>query len=83
MENRKTPKPGSEEYDVEKTQNLNIPEFNSSTSRRKSGELPSVENLDHQPVEQTDASKDMELPETNLGNERNEDEDENEKLISP
>lgn len=83
MKNRKTPKPGSEEYDVENTQNLNLPEFNSGTDRRKSNELPSVENLDHQPAEETNGSKDLEIPETNLGNERDEDEDERERLITP
>lgn len=83
MKNRKTPKPGSKDYDVENTQNLNMPEFNSGTNRRKSSELPSVENLDHPPSERTDESKDLEIPETNLGNERDEDEDEREKLITP
>lgn len=82
MKNRKTPKPGTKEYDVENTQNLNIPEFNSSTGRRKSGELPSVENLDPQPIESSDSSKDTEIPEVDLGNQRDEDEDEKERIIS-
>ena len=83
MKSRKTPKPGSKEYDVENTQNLNIPEFNSSTDRRESRELPSVENLDYQYIERADRSKNLEIPETNLGNERSEDEDERERLITP
>ena len=75
--------PGSKEYDVENTQNLNIPEFNSSTNRRESSEFPFVENLDQQYTERVDESKTLEIPETNLGNERDENEDEREKLITP
>ncbi len=90
MKNRKTPKPGSKEYDVENTQNLNMPEFHSSTNRRESSELPPVENLDYQYIEDedqytegTDRSRNLEMPENRLGNERDDDEDEQEKLINP
>ena len=82
MKTRKTPQPGSKEYDVENTQNLNMPEFNSSTDRRKSGERPSVENLD-QYAESLDRSENLEVPETNLGNKRDDDEEQDEKLITP
>lgn len=83
MKTRKTPQPGSKEYDVENTQNLNMPEFNSSTDRRESGEWPSVENLDHQYTEKVERPENFEVPETNLGNERDDDEEEKEKLITP
>lgn len=83
MKNRKTPQPGSKEYDVENTQNLNMPEFNSSTDRRESSEWPSVENLDHQYTEKVDRSENFEIPKTNLGNERDDDEEEKERLITP
>jgi len=77
MENDKTPKPASEEYDVENPQNLNVPKFNSSTDKRESNERPAVENMnDHKPAE------DQRPPDTDLGNERDDDEDEKERIIS-
>lgn len=77
MENDKAPKPASEEYDVENPQNLNVPKFNSSTDKRDSHEKPAVENLDDQKP-----AEDQRPPDTDLGNERDDDEDEKERIIS-
>lgn len=38
MKKAKTPKPGSKEYDVEKTEDLTKPEFHSSTDKKASHE---------------------------------------------
>lgn len=87
MENRKVPKPDSEEYDVDNPQNLNTPKFNSSTERRNSPELPADENLNdlHENKDNKDPVKDeqgnQELPNTNLGNDREEGEAKDEKII--
>lgn len=77
-----TPKPGSEAYNVEKPQDLAIPKFNSSTDNRSSHELPATENLNDQP--ETDAdTRANDTPKTNLGNKRDDDEEEREKIITP
>ena len=54
MKNRETPKPGSKEYDVNKTEDLTTPKYHSSTDRRSSHELPATENLNDQPENQPD-----------------------------
>lgn len=81
MENKKTPKPGSPEYPVEETQKLNTPTFNSS-GKKAGDELPPVENMnDQQTVIDTDNAIDVTVPHTNLGNPRDQDEDERERII--
>ena len=83
MKNKSTPKPGSAKYDAEKPQQLTAPEYHSSTERRGSHELPATENLDNQTVKnKTEISK-QDRPKINLGNPRNKDEDDREKLITP
>ena len=77
MENDKSPKPASEEYDVENPQNLNLPKFNSSTDKRESHETPAVEHMDGQ-----QSVEDQRPPDTDLGNERDDDEEEKERIIS-
>lgn len=77
MENDKTPKPASEEYDVENPQNLNVPKFNSSTDKRESSEKPAVENMNDQEL-----VEDNRPPDTDLGNERDDHEDDKERIIS-
>ncbi|AOM78868.1 hypothetical protein [Pedobacter steynii] len=69
MKNQKKPKPDP------------IPKFRSSTDHRSSEELPAEENLnDQQQKNRTTADK---SPKPDLGNDRTEDEDEREKLITP
>lgn len=82
MNKDKTPQPGSEDYDVEQPQELNIPKFNSSTEKRGSDELPAVENMDgmKKPVQPENRGQ-KSLPDTNLGNDRDDYEDEKEKII--
>lgn len=83
MENqKKTPKPGSPEYNVEQTQDLNIPQFHSSTDHRGSHELPATENLNDE-AEKPKSNAEQSLPKPDLGNERADDEDQREKLITP
>lgn len=82
MKNHKTPKPGSSEYNVEKTEDLNTPKFHSSTDRRNSKELPAIENLNDQP-ESTLDTENQDLPKTNLGNKRKADEHKRERIINP
>jgi hypothetical protein len=42
MENQTTPKPDSEEYDVEHPENTATPQFNSSTEKREGSKLPAI-----------------------------------------
>ncbi|TKC05966.1 hypothetical protein [Pedobacter frigoris] len=82
MENHKTPKPGSSEYNIEKTESLTTPKFNSTTERRESGELPATENLnDQSDTQERTTEKGPSKPD--LGNERRDDEEQREKLITP
>lgn len=82
MEQKRTPAPGSAQYNPDQPQELNIPEFNSTTEKRKSGELPAVENMndEQQHINPHDAHP-ADTPRTNLGNERKPDEKEKEKII--
>ncbi|NQX54515.1 hypothetical protein HQN86_12900 [Pedobacter panaciterrae] len=83
MKNRNTPKPGSAAYNTEKPQHLNVPEYHSSSDRRMSYELPATENLNDQAdLHETKVSSPA-SPKPNLGNPRNKDEDDREKLITP
>lgn len=83
MKNDKTPKPGSKDYNVEKTEALNTPKYNSSTDRRSSEELPATEHLqdpgeEHHAVEKTTTD----APKSDLGNDQdNEKEKERERII--
>jgi hypothetical protein len=82
MKNKKTPKPGSKEYNVEKTEDLNMPEFHSSTDKRDSRELPAIENMNGNEASAGKVKTDSErLPETDLGNDRSENEKERERII--
>ncbi|WP_316811669.1 hypothetical protein [Pedobacter heparinus] len=84
MKNHGTPKPGSKEYDIEKTEDLTTPKYHSSTDRRSSHELPATENLNDQPEIKSDKRiKGEDVPKTNLGNKRSDDEEQQEKLITP
>jgi hypothetical protein len=76
MNDNKTPHPDSENYDVEKPQDLNVPKFNSSTDKRTSEETPATENLnDKKPLDQDEG------PDTDLGNDRDHNEDTKERII--
>jgi hypothetical protein len=83
MENQSTPKPESEEYDVNHPQNINMPEFNSSTDKREGAKLPAIENMndEDEKVKPEDSNR-SNLPQANLGNEADEDEEkEDERII--
>ncbi|RZM30294.1 MAG: hypothetical protein EOO88_01385 [Pedobacter sp.] len=81
MKNDDTPAPGSSEYPVNDPQKLNIPKFNSS-GRKPGDEMPPVENMnDELPDIDTDNAVDVSGPKTDLGNTRDEDEDEKERII--
>lgn len=84
MKNRETPKPGSKKYDVEKTEDLTTPKYHSSTDRRSNQELPATENLNDEPEKNpAKRTKDKDIPKPNLGNKRDDDEKEREKIITP
>ncbi|MBB2147289.1 hypothetical protein [Pedobacter gandavensis] len=83
MKNQSTPKPGSVDYDAEKPQHLNIPKHHSSTDRRDCHELPGIENLNDQADENETNISQQDLPKTDLGNPRNKDEHQRERLITP
>jgi len=81
MKKDNTPAPGSEEYPVNDPQKLNTPKFNSE-GRKTGDEVPPVENMNDELQEiDTDNAVDMTGPETDLGNERDDDEDEKERII--
>jgi hypothetical protein len=72
------PKPDAEEYDVENPQNLNVPKFNSTTDKLEGREGPAVENFNDQiPVVSHEQP-----PKADLGNDREDDENEQERIIS-
>lgn len=78
MKNRETPKPGSEKYDVNKTEDLTTPKYHSSTDRRNSYELPATENLNDQPENIPDEKiTENDIPITNLGNKRDDNHESN------
>ncbi|MES2457777.1 MAG: hypothetical protein V4594_19620 [Bacteroidota bacterium] len=82
MKNSNTPAPGSEDYDVNQPQDLNKPKYNSTTEKRGSAELPAVENMnDQQQHIDTHQANDTSGPETDLGNDRAENEKEKERII--
>lgn len=47
-ENNKPQTPVNKEYNPNKPQDITSPQYNSSSEKRDSGNLPSIENLDHQ-----------------------------------
>lgn len=93
MENKKTPKPGSKEYDPDQPQSLIKPDFNSSTDHRKSEELPATENLNDEQSKQKGEDKlqkedsiTSNVPKPDLGSENRKSDDEEkerEKIITP
>ncbi|MHA4895184.1 hypothetical protein ACXZ1K_10545 [Pedobacter sp. PWIIR3] len=82
MENTSTPVPGSKDYNVEKPEELNIPQFNSSTEKRKGEELPAVENMNDQAekVDPEDSNR-VNMPHADLGNNPSDDEKDKERII--
>lgn len=81
MNNNKTPKPGDPEYPVNQPQQLNTPKFNSS-GKRSGDEIPPVENLNDQQSETAGVNTvDVSGPDVNLGNERNKNEKQRERII--
>lgn len=82
MKNSTTPKPGSKKYDVEKTENLTTPKYHSSTDHRSNQELPATENLNDQ-SQSNRKIKHKDIPKPNLGNKRDDDEKQREKIITP
>ncbi|RZK79256.1 MAG: hypothetical protein EOO92_09655 [Pedobacter sp.] len=80
MENKHTPSPDSEEYNVEKPQDLNAPEYTSASDKRESDELPAIENMnDEDEKVQPEDSNRSNMPKTDLGNE--EDDADSERII--
>lgn len=82
-DHKETPTPGQDGYQVEKTESLNKPKFNSTTERRSSDELPAVEHKDdHASNDETLIQHDLSVPKTDLGNDRDDEkENEDEKII--
>lgn len=84
MKKQETSKPGSKDYDPSKTEALTTPKFHSSTDRRASHELPATENLNDQPQAKGEEKiKEQAAPKTDLGNKRDPDEKQQEKIITP
>lgn len=82
MENKPTPAPDSEAYNVGETDKLNTPKFNSSTEKRTGAELPAIENMNDEQEDVKPEDADVEkMPEADLGNKRSEDEDQDERII--
>jgi hypothetical protein len=81
MTDDKTPKPGDSDYPVNHPQDLNKPKFN-STGMKEGDEQPPVENMnDQQKDTDTDNAVDVDVPETDLANPRDDDEDDQERII--
>ena len=84
MKNHTTPKPGSPAYEVETPQLLNIPRYHSSTDYRNCQELPAIENLNDQSLNESEGELlDDRSPKPNLGNNRSANEKEREKIVTP
>lgn len=82
MDNNKTPEPGSKDYPINRPQDLNTPKFNSDGKKEATDDYPPVENMNDQLSEiDTDHINDTEQPRTDLGNERDSDEEEDERII--
>ncbi len=83
-----SPKPGSAEYPIEKPQDLQRPEFNSTSEQRSSEELPAVEHieeesgLDEKEKNASRMEQQKKMPaKSDLGNDRDEEEAERERII--
>mgnify|MGYP003578453311 CR=1 FL=1 len=82
MKNRNTPKPGSSPYPTERPQDLNIPEYHSSSDRRASHELPAIENVNDQADDKEPDTLRQHSPKPDLGNPQSKNEGGREKLIT-
>ncbi|MFP5080216.1 hypothetical protein [Pedobacter sp. JCM 36344] len=82
MNDHSTPKPESNQYDVEHPENLNLPKFNSSSEKREGAKLSAIENMNDQDekVKPEDSNR-SKMPETDLGNHPDDDEKESERII--
>jgi hypothetical protein len=82
MENQTTPKPDSEEYDVEHPEKTATPQFNSSTEKREGSKLPAIENMndEDEKVDPKDSNR-TNMPETDLGNDPVDEEKDKERII--
>lgn len=82
MNEKKTPKPGSPDYPINHPQDLTQPKFRSDGQKEDTSDLPPVENLNDQETEtEANATHDTSRPRTNLGNKRDEDEEDKERII--
>jgi hypothetical protein len=78
-----TPKPESDDYDVNHPENLTTPKFNSDTDKREGAKLSAIENMNNEDekVEPEDSNR-SKMPETDLGNNPDDDnEKERERII--
>jgi hypothetical protein len=79
----------SEDYDPNNPQNLTKPAFNSTTDHRSTNDLPGVENLDNQNLDEDQVPQNSERlsgssSQTDLGNgERTQEDKDDEKIIEP
>lgn len=82
MKDHETPKPGSPEYPVNRPQDLTQPKFRSDGQNGDTDGLPPVENLNDQEREtEIDSAAGSSRPRTDLGNDRDEDEEDRERII--
>ena len=82
MENRETPKPGTEDYPVNHPEKLNQPKFNSVGRKDDKDDFPPVENMNDQQSEDNTKPEDhAPQKDTNLGNPRDDEEDDRERII--
>lgn len=82
MSENKTPKPGSPDYPVDQPQDLTQPKFRSDGQKEDTSDLPPVENLNDQQTEtKANPANDTSRPRTDLGNDRDEDEEDKERII--
>lgn len=82
MENKETPKPGTENYLVNQPEKLNKPKFNSTGKQAGTDDFPPVENLNDQQSERNTKPEDQTPePKTDLGNSPEEDEKDRERII--
>jgi len=81
MNDQETPKPGSSDYPVNKPQDLTKPKFRSD-GQKEGDERPPVENLNDQEREtEIDSDETASRPHTDLGNDRDADEADDERII--
>lgn len=82
MENKSSAKPDSEQYDVEHPEKNSQPVFNSSTDKREGEKLPAIENMndEDEKVKPEDSNR-SNMPKSDLGNDPEDDEKDNERII--